>query len=297
MVYSSVNRRLNHTTILDSTVPKRETPANATTRLRNCSRHRPLTPAGDGAETGILHRRRADLRTSCRRGCAASRHPDDAVGVARQLLLRKVVDAARPPVAQRTDLWETHSRLESISRRRSPFENPRRVLRDRSRVAEHRIFAATRLGKNHHRLLGNHRHRHDSIRGANDQTNVKCHHRRKSQLRTLENRFFVCFCHFRDSKRPWRSKIADAERAGWPYLELISGLMSMINDSTLAANSVLFATLLRQDATVLRHDATLLRQDATVSRTFAMSRKSDLRHIVCDFLTVRVRVGDGFCDF
>ena len=48
---------------------------------------------------------------------------------------------------------------------------------------------------------------------------------------------------------------------------------------------------MRQDATVLRRDATLLRHNATFLSAFVTHRKNDLRQIICDFLTLRNRVG------
>ena len=54
------------------------------------------------------------------------------------------------------------------------------------------------------------------------------------------------------------------------------------------------ATENRPTSTQNRPDATFLCHFATVSRPFVQVANSDLRRIVCDFLTSRIRVGDGF---
>ena len=124
---------------------------------------------------------------------------------------------------------------------------------------------------------------------ANSPTPGIRRNRRKSELRSLQNRFLGCFSHFCDSK--FRFLIANRESVcgRLRYHEPALWVMSMANDSTLAANSDLFAS--RCDLFASRCDLFASRCDLFASRCdfFAYvraTRKNDLRRIVCDFLTI-----------
>ncbi len=100
--------------------------------------------------------------------------------------------------------------------------------------------------------------------------------RRKSELRTLKNRFSGVF-------RVSRPRIAG------PFSVPRTRVVGCVECRRFAPAQM--ATVSRRDATVLRHDATLSRHDGTLSRAFAHVAKVDLRRIACDFLTAGFREG------
>ena len=115
--------------------------------------------------------------------------------------------------------------------------------------------------------------------------------RRKSQLRTLKNRFFRFL---RPENATFRSQITDRFRGVLHYPAFLSWLMSRLSISHQPKRLVENrpnATENRPNATVLRPNATEMRPNATVLRHFAHIANSHLRRIACDFLTSGNRVG------
>ncbi len=113
--------------------------------------------------------------------------------------------------------------------------------------------------------------------------------RRKSQLRRLQNRFLGCFFGFRGPK----SRVFDRDPLfRIPDIELSSWVMSKGVDSRIGASGDRKSTdhdtkstdhdIKSTDHDIWRHFHDTSRHDAKV----------DLRRIVLDFLTVRIRVGE-----
>ncbi len=124
---------------------------------------------------------------------------------------------------------------------------------------------------------------------ANETAIDRFQNRRKSQLRRLQNRFLGCFSGFGDPK----SRVFDRNPLICiPYLAILSRVMSIALDSTTGANGDRKST--ECDTKSTDHDilTTLGDTFTTLRDTFSHDTNSDLRRIVCDFLTSGIRVGE-----
>ena len=119
----------------------------------------------------------------------------------------------------------------------------------------------------------------------------KCQNRRKSELRTLQNRFLVCFSHFRVSK--FRFLIANRRSVSGDFAVSCHPVVVYVEarDYTSAETTGRKSTECDRKSTNIDRNATEMRPNATLLRHFVQVANSGLRRIACDFLTSRIRVG------
>ncbi len=116
-----------------------------------------------------------------------------------------------------------------------------------------------------------------------------CTNRRKSQLRRLQNRFLGCFFGFRDPKTSLFDRLSLFRI---PDIEVASWVMSNEVDSRIGASGDTKST----DHDIKSTDHDMKSTDHDIWRHFhdtsRHDAKVDLRRIVSDFLTLRIRVGE-----